>query len=76
MGGLWEAAVKSTKSLLQKVIQDQVLTYEELNTVLHRVEASLNSRPFGSLSPDPNDLSHFLSMGPPHNDAGTSRYRR
>lgn len=70
MGGLWEAAVKSAKSLLQRVIQDKILTYEELNTVLHRVEASLNSRPLGALSSDPNDFSpltagHFLSMGPP-----------
>lgn len=70
MGGLWEAAVKSAKSLLHRVIQDQVLTYEELNTVLTRIEASLNSRPLGSLSPDPNDFtpltaSHFMSFGPP-----------
>jgi len=70
MGGLWKAVVKSAKSLLQRVIQDQVLTYEELNTILHRVEASLNSRPLGSVSSDLNDFTsltagHFLSMGPP-----------
>lgn len=70
MGGIWEAAVKSTKMLLKRVIQDQILTYEELNTVLHRVEASLNSRPLGLLSSDPNDFTpltagYFLVMGPP-----------
>lgn len=70
MGGLWEAAVKSAKSLLQRTMQEQVLTYEELNTVMHRVEVTLNSRPLGSLSSDPNDFTpltagHFLSMGPP-----------
>ncbi|CAI6350178.1 unnamed protein product [Macrosiphum euphorbiae] len=70
MGGLWEAAVKSAKGLLRRIVHDQVLTYEELNTVLHKIEATLNSRPLGALSSDPNDLApltagHFLTMGPP-----------
>lgn len=67
MGGLWEAAVKSAKTLLYRTIKEQVLTYEELNTVFHRVEAILNSRPLGAMSSDPNDLQpltagHFLTM--------------
>jgi len=69
MGGLWEAAVKSAKTLLHRIIHDQILTYEELNTIFHRVEATLNSRPLGATSSDPNDpqpltAGHFLTMGP------------
>lgn len=64
-GGLWESGVKSTKSHLLKVIGDVKLTYEELNTILIQVEATLNSRPMYPMSSDPNDLSpltpaHFL----------------
>ncbi|XP_008179517.1 uncharacterized protein LOC103308231 [Acyrthosiphon pisum] len=69
MGGIWEAAVKSTKSLLHRVIQNTVLTYEELNTVLHQVEATLNSRPLSAMSSDPSDYrtltaGHFLTLEP------------
>lgn len=64
-GGLWEAAVKSMKNLLFKVLGESYLTYEELRTILTRVEACLNSRPITPLSSDPSDLSyltpgHFL----------------
>lgn len=69
MGGLWEAAVKSAKTLLHRTIHDQTFTYEELNTIFHRVESTLNSRPVGAMSSDPNDpqpltAGHFLTMGP------------
>lgn len=69
MGGLWEAAVKSTKTLLHRITNGKVLTYEELNTVLHQVEATLNSRPLSAMSADPNDFKtltagHFLTMEP------------
>eukprot|EP00102_Acyrthosiphon_pisum_P024198 XP_016661408.1 PREDICTED: uncharacterized protein LOC107884242 [Acyrthosiphon pisum] len=64
-GGLWEAAVKSMKSLLRSVLCESYLTYEELCTILTRVEACLNSRPLTALSSDPSDLlyitpAHFL----------------
>lgn len=64
-GGLWEASVKSVKSLLKKVLGNAHVIYEEMYTVLVQVEAILNSRPISSLSNDPNDLSpltpgHFL----------------
>ncbi|XP_008189981.1 uncharacterized protein LOC103311920 [Acyrthosiphon pisum] len=65
-GGLWEAAVKSKKSLLYKVLGEARLTYEEMSKVLTRVEACLNSRPITPMSSDPTDLTvltpcHFLT---------------
>ncbi|XP_076302125.1 uncharacterized protein LOC143220345, partial [Lasioglossum baleicum] len=64
-GGLWEAAVRSVKHHLRRVIGDATLTFEELTTVLCQVEACLNSRPLQALTDDPEDLSpltpgHFL----------------
>ncbi|XP_033221143.1 uncharacterized protein LOC117175543 [Belonocnema kinseyi] len=62
-GGIWNAAVKSAKHHLQRVIEDTTLTYEEMNTVLVQVEACLNSRPLQSMSDDPDDLT-ALTPGP------------
>uniref|UniRef100_A0A2S2PGT2 Integrase catalytic domain-containing protein n=1 Tax=Schizaphis graminum TaxID=13262 RepID=A0A2S2PGT2_SCHGA len=64
-GGIWEAAVKSAKSLLLRAMSSQVWTLEEFTSVLCRVEAAMNSRPLVPASPDPNDLEcltpgHFL----------------
>ena len=56
-GGLWEAAVKSTKYHLRRVIGDQNLTFEEMSTLLHQIEACLNSRPLQAMSDDPGDLT-------------------
>ncbi|XP_011330106.1 uncharacterized protein LOC105275147 [Ooceraea biroi] len=65
-GGKWEAAVKSTKFHLRRIIGDAVLTYEEFNTVLIQIESI---RPLYALSEDPDDLealtpAHFLVGGP------------
>ncbi|XP_060842552.1 uncharacterized protein LOC132922848 [Rhopalosiphum padi] len=64
-GGIWEAAIKSTKLHLKKVVGNQVYTLEELMTLITRIEGVLNSRPLVAMSTDPNDLSvltpgHFL----------------
>ncbi|XP_060869910.1 uncharacterized protein LOC132944529 [Metopolophium dirhodum] len=68
-GGLWEAGVKSTKTLIHRTIGLHRLKYEELSTILTRIEATLNSRPLSALSPDPLDFdaltpSHFLTLMP------------
>ncbi|XP_011873966.1 PREDICTED: uncharacterized protein LOC105565188 [Vollenhovia emeryi] len=70
-GGLWEAAVKSAKTHLGRIVGQARLTFEEMQTVLCEVEAVLNSRPITQLSTDPNDLmylspGHFL-VGTPLN---------
>lgn len=69
MGGLWKAVVKSVKSLLHQVLMCRVLTYEELNTVLHQVEATINSRFLSAMFSYPSDFTtltagHFLTMEP------------
>ncbi|XP_029167434.1 uncharacterized protein LOC114937931 [Nylanderia fulva] len=56
-GGKWEAGVKSVKFHLRRVLDDALLTYEELTTLLVQIEAILNSRSLITLSDDPSDLS-------------------
>ena len=68
-GGLWEAAVKTVKFHLLRVIGDRPLTFEEFATVLARVEAVLNSRPLCTLSSDVDDLPYLT---PGHFLIGTS----
>jgi len=62
-GGAWESAVKSMKYHLRRSIGQSVLLFEELSTLLTRIEAILNSRPL--VQADSDDIpyltpGHFL----------------
>ena len=60
-GGIWEAAVKSIKIHLRKIVGEAKLNFEELTTVIAQVEACLNSRPLTPL-PDSDDGIEALTQ--------------
>ncbi|XP_031633589.1 uncharacterized protein LOC116347212, partial [Contarinia nasturtii] len=64
-GGIWEAAVKSMKHHLKRVMGTQSYSFQGMSTLTSSVEACLNSRPLCSLSDDHEDMealtpAHFL----------------
>lgn len=64
-GGLWEAAVRSAKKHLLKVVGENPVSPEDFTTLLVQVEGCLNSRPLTPMTEDPDDLepltpAHFL----------------
>ncbi|XP_038120004.1 uncharacterized protein LOC119770021 [Culex quinquefasciatus] len=65
-GGVWEAAVKSAKTSLVRVLGQRQLSFEDMATVLTQIEAAMNSRPLTPLLEDPDELDvltpeHFLA---------------
>ncbi|UYV73344.1 hypothetical protein LAZ67_10002797 [Cordylochernes scorpioides] len=73
-GGLWDAGIKSVKTILSKTMKSRLLNYEELLTLLAQIEACLNSRPLTFVSNDPNELTaltpgHFLIGNAMRHDA-------
>lgn len=67
-GGIWEANIKCVKRHLYRVIGSQILSYEEMSTVLIQIESLLNSRPLCLISSEPNPEvltpAHFLMSTP------------
>ncbi|XP_072403050.1 uncharacterized protein [Diabrotica undecimpunctata] len=64
-GGIWEAGIKSMKVHLRRTMKNNLLIFEEFQTLLVQVESVLNSRPLSPLSSNPNDFNpitpaHFL----------------
>lgn len=64
-GGIWEAGVKSVKGHLRRILGSHILTFEEVSTILAKIEASLNSRPLCPMTDNPDDIEvltpgHFL----------------
>ena len=58
-GGIWESAVKAFKHHLERVITDQLFTFEEFNIFVIEVEGILHSLPLTPISADLNDLHVF-----------------
>ncbi|XP_075162693.1 uncharacterized protein LOC142235322 [Haematobia irritans] len=68
-GGAWESTVKSVKFHLKRTFGQATLNYEELSTLLARIEAILNSRPLVQADSDDEPYitpGHFL-IGRPLN---------
>ncbi len=63
-GGWWERMIGSVKRCLRKTVGQQLLTSEELTTVLVGIEAALNSRPivhdYSLDDIEPLTPAHFL----------------
>lgn len=55
-GGIWEAAVKSFKHHLKRVMGKQRMKKEEFVQIAIQIEGCLNSRPLWPVSDDPQDL--------------------
>ena len=62
-GGLWEAAVKSTKYYLRRILGESSLNYEELTTFICLIETVLNSRPLCALT---EDVTSPMALTPAH----------
>lgn len=68
-GGIYEAAVKSMKHHLRRVVGARLVEHQQFRTLLCNIEAVLNSRPLTPLTDDPEDIQaltpgHFLMGGP------------
>lgn len=69
-GGLWEACVRSVKYHLKRVIGVHTLTYEEMSTLLCKIETCLNSRPLSQMS---DHIDDYTTLTPSHFLVGSTR---
>lgn len=54
-GGIYEAAIKSSKYHLRRILGKTAYSYEHLITISTKIEAVLSSRPLYALYDDPNE---------------------
>ncbi len=62
-GGLWEAGVRSMKTLLRKQVAPHPLRFHKLSTILAEAEAIMNSRPMTPLHSTEVDDDLVLTPG-------------
>ena len=55
MGGVWERQIRTVRSVILSLGQQQMLSDESLCTLLCNVEGIINGRPLTKLSEDPDD---------------------
>ena len=53
MGGVWERLIRSVRSVLQRVLKEQIVNDEQLLTIMTEAEKIVNDRPLWSPSEDP-----------------------
>lgn len=77
-GGIWEAAVKSFKHHLRRIIGSQPMCGKTLQQAAIQIEGCLNSRPLWPESDDPNDLKAItpadIVLGKPIRSQPLSRF--
>ena len=66
-GGIWERQIRTVRQLLFKLVKQQRLDDEGLQTLLCEAESIINGRPITKISDDPTDLealtpNHLLLM--------------
>ena len=55
MGGVWERMIRSTRTILKALASEQLLTDEQLQTLMAEAERIMNDRPITPVSSDPKD---------------------
>ena len=68
-GWLWEAAIKSMKRHLRRVVGTRILQLDEFQTIMAQIEAVLNSRNLFALYNGPNDP---IALTPAHFSIGNN----
>ena len=61
MGGVWERMIRSTRTILKALASEQLLTDEQLQTLMAEAERIINDRPITPVSSDPKDPPAFDS---------------
>ena len=62
-GGIWERCIRTTRKILNALLNEQVLNDEGLLTLMCEVEAVINGRPITKVSEDSRDLE---ALSPNH----------